>query len=531
MTRSKQPAQRLRTSFAALALLLAATGCTSKAQRASDAMNEGIQLNAAGQFAAAAVKFNLAVSLRDDVPALWIARARNQVQLRDYGGAFGSYRNALDQDRTNREALDAVSQLALATNDLDLAKDYATQILALDPSDINAQLVSGTVAFRRGRLDEASAAVDKALAQNSTNETALVLKSRILQRRGDASGALAQIAPIFAAGGGGADLRRQLVSIYEREANGVGLARVAMRNAAEQPRDAAVQIEWARQLILSGRVPRAAAVLRAIHRVDAGDATRALTVAMLLDADVGGADTAALFGSGSSEPSLAVALAQHALAVGDPATAIARLGPLAAARPLTAATTDLHATYAHALARIGRGPDAARRAAAVLAIDPAEPNALGARALVEIATGDLDAARRDARVVARDNPGSTNAVALLAQIYRLSNDRAGADATINGAFNDNEEDSAFLSLYAAQALAAGRAADVQSVMRAFTIRHPASVVAWRLRAQLCAAVKDASCVSRSNAIIARLHGRPTPLPAVPPEEQVAEADLRTGAPR
>ncbi|RZM07529.1 MAG: hypothetical protein EOP67_73130, partial [Sphingomonas sp.] len=156
MTTTTKPRRRHpHARLAAIALLLAVNGCASKQERAANAMNEGVQLAAAGQYAAAAVKFNLAVSLRDDIPALWIARARNQVQLKDYGGAFSSYRNALDQDRTNREALDAVSQLALATNDLDLAKDYATQILALDPNDINAQLVSGTISYRRGRLDEA----------------------------------------------------------------------------------------------------------------------------------------------------------------------------------------------------------------------------------------------------------------------------------------------------------------------------------------------------------------------------------------
>ncbi|WP_375420731.1 tetratricopeptide repeat protein [uncultured Sphingomonas sp.] len=531
MTTSTKPRHGMRTALAAMALLLAVSGCTSKEELAAEAMNEGVELYTAGQYDAAAAKFNYAVSLRDDIPALWLARARNQIELKDYGGAFGSYRNALDQDRSNREALQAVSQLALATNDLDLAKDYASQILALDPTDTNAQLVSGTVSFRRGRLDEALATVDKTLAREPANEAARVLKSRILQRRGDNAAALALISPIFAAGGGSPDLRRQLVSLYERDGNGIGLARVAERNAAAQPRDPAAQIEWARQLILSGRAARAATVLSAAHRIDSGDATRAQTVAMLLDADVSGADTASLFAAAAAEPSLAIALAQHAIAVRDPAIAIARLAPMAAARPLAAATTDLHAAYALALAQVGRGQEAAQRAAAVLAIDPAEPIALLARAFTAIAARNLDAAMRDARIVARDNPGSPNVVALLAQIYRLRNDQASAEATINGAFNDNEENPAFLALYVAQALTSGKAADVQSEVRAFTIRHPASVLAWRLRAQICTATKDAACVSRARALIGRLHGQQIALPPVPPEEQTAERDLQTAMPQ
>ena len=528
---STKPRRGMRTTLAAMALLLAATGCASKAERAAEAMNEGVQLAAAGQYGAAAAKFNLAVSLRDDLPALWLARARNLVQLKDYSGAFASYRNALDQDRTNREALDAVSQLALATGDLDLAKDYAGQILALDPNDVNAQLVSGTVSLRRGRLDEAMTTVEKTLTQEPANEAARVLKSRILQRRGDAAAALALIEPIFTAGGGSVDLRRQLVSLYEHDGFGAGLARVAARNAADRPRDVAAQIEWARQLILAGRAAQAATVLGAAHRADPSDATRAQTVAMLLDADVSGADTAHLFAAADAEPSLAVALAQHALSVRDPATAVARLAPMAAARPLDATTTDLHAAYALALAQVGRGAEAARRAAAVLAIDPAEPIALAARAITAIDARNLDGAMRDARIVARDNPGSANAVALLAQIYRLRGDQAAAQATINGAFNDNEEDSAFLALYVGQAIANGKAADAESEVRAFTIRHPASVLGWRLRAQICSAIKDGACVSRARAMIGRLHGQVIALPATPPEEMTAERDAQTVAPQ
>lgn len=510
-----------------LAALLATAACGSKAQRAADAMAEGVQLNAAGQFQAAAAKFDYAVKLRDDLPALWIARARNQIALADYGGAFVSYRNALDQDRSNREALDAVAQLSLATNDLDKAEDYAGQILALDPSDVSGQMMRATVAFRRGRIDAADEAVGKTLAQDPGNEAARVLKSRILQRQGDAKGALALIAPIFDAGGGSADLRRQLVSLYERDADAGGLARVAERNARDRPRDAAVQIALARQLILTGRLAPAATALNALNRNAASDATRDGVVTMLIDADVAPGTVAAILSTlPAVEQSLAIAAAQHALAVGNGAVAAARLAPLVAAHPLVAATTDLHASYALALAQIGRNPEAARVAAAVLALDPGDSAALSARTLTEIAAGDLNAALRDARVVSRDNPGSAAAVALLAQIYRAKGDAASAAAAIGGGYNDNADDAGFLKLYVAQLVAAARADEAASIARSFTIRNPASAVAWRLRAQLSAAAKDGAGANRANAMLARLHGRAATLPTPPPEERLVEDDLR-----
>jgi tetratricopeptide (TPR) repeat protein len=489
-------------------------------------MAQGVQLNAAGQYVAAAQKFNEAVKLRDDVPALWIARARNQVQMNDYGGAFASYRNALDQDRSNREALDAVAQLSLATNDLERADTYASQILALDPGDLTAKLMRATVSYRRGRLDEATATVDLALAQDPSNEASRVLKSRILQRRGDSAGALAIIAPVFEAGSGGSDLRRQLVSIFEREANGRGLLRVAERNARDRPRDAGTQIDFAMQLLLNGRVPQAARVLNAVGRFAANDAARDRTVAMLIDADLSVTEVDAMLATlPTIAPSLATAAAQHAIALGRGDRAVARLAPLVAAAPLTAATTDLHAAYALALAQVGQGADAGRRATAILAVDPAEPRALAARALAQLAARDINGALRDARVVVRDNPGSPAATALLAQVYRARRDPATAAATITGGFNDNPEDSGFLKLYVEQLVAADRVEDAIGVARAFSIRHPASVLTWRLRAQLCTRTRDTACVARARAIIDRLRGRGGAMPQTPAEEEVAEREL------
>ena len=511
---------------ALLALLLATAACSSRAERAAEAMAQGVQLNAAGQYAAAAERFSYAVKMRDDLPALWIARARNQVQMNDYGGAFASYRAALDQDRSNREALDAVAQLSLATNDLDKANDYAEQILALDPSDINAKLMRSTVSFRRGRLDESTEMVDKLLAQDPGNEPARVLKSRILQRRGEPAQALALIAPIFDGGGGTADLRRQLVSIYEREANGRGLLRVAERNARDRPQDANTQIDYAMQLLLNGRMPQAARVLNLVGRIAATDTARDRIVAMLTDADLTPGEVDAMLATlPAVEPSLAIAAAQHAVAENDAAGALARLAPLVAAQPLAVATTDLHAAHALALAQVGQVAEAARRADAVLAIDPAEPGALAARALAQIATRDLNGALRDVRIVARDAPGSPAAASLLAQVYRARRDPGAAAMTITSAFNDNPENSGFLKRYVAQLVATGRTDDAIDIARAFAIRHPASVLTWRLRARLCTRVRDGACVARAQAMDARLHGRAVPMPATPNEEVVAEQAL------
>ncbi len=519
-----------RRSVVALAVLgLALAGCQSAAERAAAAMAQGQQLAAAGQYVAAQQQFDLAVAARDDLPELWMLRARNQVALADYAGAFASYRNALDQDRTNREALDALAQLTLASNRIDDAKDYAEQILALAPDDPTATLVVATVAFRTGRYDTAADTVAKLLAQSPDNERALVLSSRLEQRRGRYTQAIALLAPIFDKSGGSDELRKQLTDLYSRQSYATGLLAIARRDAADRPQDKVAQRAFGQRLAMVGQYGEAIAALDGAHKLELGDAERAATVRALADAEASPAALAtAASGSGTLQPDLILALAEYAIARGDIASAATILsGP---SGPLDTSTADREGALAYIAAATGRIAEARQRAQATLALDAGQPYALMARALAALASNDADAALRDARTVVSDNQQFATGYALLARVLAARGDRMLAEKAFFDANNADRDDPLALRQLAAMLVARGRAADALSYVRSYTIRNPASLAGWTLRQDLCRRTGDAACARRAGSLIARLHGANVVLPPVPADELVGERDYRDEEP-
>ncbi|MDP1027145.1 tetratricopeptide repeat protein [Sphingomonas sp. KR1UV-12] len=530
MTRNARPArdrQRLRAGTAAVLLMIAPVlaGCKSAAERAAEASAKAQQLASAGLYGAAQAEFDIAVQARDDLPDLWILRARNQIAMQDYAGAFASYRNALDQDRTNREALDALSQLALASNRIDDARDYAEQILALAPEDPMAQLVLATVAFRTGRYDTAAQSVAKLLAQTPDNERALVLSSRLEQRRDRFAQAIALLEPIFKAGGGSDELRQQLTQLYAQQADGPGLLSIARRDAADRAQDAVAQRSFGKQLALSGDLNEAAVAFDAAHKIAPGDASRAKTVQALADVDVDPAAIAAAVDTLSApQPDFVVALAEYAIARGSYPVAASLLSAHPSADGATAIDRDGVLAFLAAVG--GQGDDARRRADAVLAEDSGEPYALMARSLAEMAAGNGDAALRDARGVVGDNQGFAPGYAVLARILTARGDKLLAEKAYFDAVNADDDDPIALRQLVTLLLARDRGIDAQNYLRSYTMHHPDSLFGWSLRRAVCQRIGDSACAKRATTLIARLHGAKLAVPPVPDDERSGERDYR-----
>ena len=521
--RLRRPGRR-RTAAPVLALALALAACQSANERAAAAQAQAQQLAAMGDYRGAQIQFDKAVQLRDNSPDLWIARARNQIQLGNYSGAFASFRAALDQDRSNREAIDALAQLSLASNALDDAGRYADQLLAIDPGSLNGRLVRATVALRRGRLDAAEQMSKALLSEQPDQEVVRVLASRIAEQRGDLKQAVALIAPIFAQGGGSPDLRRQLASLYQRGYDTRALLGVARREADARATDRDAQIALARVQVLLGQDNDAATTLATLYKSDADDALRDATVTMLADTDVAPARlAAALTRISAPSPALVLAVAEYAVRREDWATARRLLATYAGQAP-SAATTDAQGALAAALAGSGDAANATRLANAVLAFDEDQPMALTARATAALAAGDTNAALRDARVIMRDDPESPYAYALLARIYRAQGDTLLADRTLADGARAAVDDSTMLRLYATMLAQRDRLDEALSLARAFTLRNPMSASAWATRQRLCRAGGDGPCTARSTAILARLHGQSVSVPPPPPEETTGSPD-------
>ncbi|GGB24229.1 hypothetical protein GCM10011380_12240 [Sphingomonas metalli] len=512
-----------------LAILLAGAsllgGCKSAAERAAAAMAQGQQLAAAGQYAAAQQQFDIAVQARDDLPDLWMMRARNQIALGDYSGAYASYRNALDQDRTNREALDAMAQLSLASKRFDDARDYGEQILALAPQDPTGLLVTASVAFEMGRFQAASDTVRQLLKVAPDNERGLVLLGRLEERRGRLQEAAALVEPIFKQRGGGDELRALLAKIYGDQADGKGLLAIAQRDAADRPRDPKVMQTLAQRQATVGGIAAALDALNTAHTVKPGDAMRAETVLTLARADVApAAIVAAASGLVSPQVDLVTALAEYAIARGDYRAAAALVARLPAGNGED--RTDQEGLRAFIAAAGGQMQDASRRADAVLAIDSGEPYALMARSQVELAGRNLDAALRDARLVVSQNQQFATGYAFLARVLNARGDRILADKTLFDGNNGDKANPLALRQLVMLLVARGRSGDALSYVRRYTIENRDVPAGWTMRQALCRSTGDAACVQRATAVLARLRGGDGPAPRIPDDELESARDLR-----
>lgn len=503
-----------------LAVLLFIGACGSRYDRAVAAFNEAQQLAAVGDFQTAEIKFGEAAALRDDLPDLWLLRARVALQRRDYNNALSYYRAAFEQDQSNREALDALGQLSIASGDVPAARRYAGQLLVLDPSSRSGKLVLGNVEFRNDRLDEAKRIADEILSTDQTIVPALVLKSRVLQRQGRLDAALQLIMPYRDQLVEDFDLLTQFRSIYTEQADGRGLLEVARALGQARPNECDAQVDLAARALAMGQTGEAGDALRRCFKNSYDERALADLEGALLDNGVPFDRVVQSLRGRELNPALLTVLLRSSQATNARAAALQITAPAAEQLKLTAESSGFFAArklVESAAGRVSRMPSLA----SILALDPDAPDALLARARMRAADNKLAEARADVAIVLRDAPMRPDAILEQVGLYRREGQIALADQTLAGAAESVAGDPRVLAVHVDRLLGQRRSDAAKEAVRDYLIKNPVSVAAWRLRARLCAASRDLICAERARTMAARLLGANLPLPPVPPDERDA----------
>jgi hypothetical protein len=121
--------------------------------------------------------------------------------------------------------------------------------------------------------------------------------------------------------------------------------------------------------------------------------------------------------------------------IGSPADAVRLVGD-AATLPVNAGNAEANAVVGGALLRGGKLVEAKSRLDAVIAFDPGNSTALRARAELEIATRQTDAAIEDAQKLVSVLPTSARDRLLLARAYSAAGNRRWMQRTLWAAFQD-----------------------------------------------------------------------------------------------
>lgn len=483
-----------RVVLTATLSVLLLSGCSSPQAKAAAAAQRFAQAYAAGDYFRARMEILEAVRFRDDVPDYWIALARTQLALRQFGGAYEAFSFALELDRTNIEAMQNLAEISLGIGRLDDADKHADQLLALNPDEIRGGLVKGYVALRRKKFADAERWADRILAKYPLEDPPLTLKAQAMFQSGRRKEAVEMVEKVIPIRGVSKPKLDTLIELYGKMGDRDGIERNYARYVELMPDDPSIKLRYAEELYRSGKSTGADTLLA---RMLANGELPERVADVMIEAGERSRDAAGIEQlAADAAPPVRLALARVALEKGYTKVARTLLEPFVGqAMSQTAAAAT--AMYAEAQYGEGQLDGAARLADQVIAFDEANPRALRVRAEVSLAKGNLNQALTDAAVLVRDQPTMAVNRTLLAKVHAARGNAQTAESTFREAFNDLPGNELVLADYVSFLTQRRQHEQASQVARDFTARYPSSRPGWKVLADACRAAGDAPCVAES----------------------------------
>jgi tetratricopeptide (TPR) repeat protein len=472
-------------SIYGIGLLVA--GCTSIDDKAAEQATAAGTAFQQGNLPAARIYINRAIDLRDDVSEYWLLLARVQARLGENAGAYKAYRNVLVMDRSNLEALAALSQLGVTLGKAEEVEEFADKLLLVNPDDPVPLITKGHAALARGDRKAALGFAERVLQQAPGNGGALVLKAQVLMHAGKLAAAAQLLEASMTPQGDGRSRLIALLEIYRRLADVAAYRRTLVRLAQDDQKDSRVQLQLASLLYDSGDIRAASALTHTLLQRHSQDQTLALALLELWletgPSALGGNEQSELKKSGS--PIARAVAASFLASTGEPRAARAILGPDVAAMPYDGSSLAVHAAFAQALAAQGRSANARSVFDRVLRIDSHNPLALAGRAQLKLAEGDSFGALSDARVLVADDPRSVSSRLLLVEVLSARHEQELAESALREGIDARPDATRLASALAARLLARNAVGEAGLVLRNLRDADPIGHRARALRAKLC----------------------------------------------
>lgn len=405
-----------RFKFLAACLVFACVpGCNSRQSRAAEAYAEYQSASARNDLMAARRALSALVAAEQDNVEAWSALGRLQLASGEYGGAYNAFNRAQELDRGNPELLRTLTQIALMSGEISLAKSHAADLSIIAPDDIWVQLTAGYEAVIQQQFERALIIADKLLESYSFDAAATGLKARALiglGREAEARallevqiesqptdlGSAGLLAKLYRLGGDWDDalrVARRIVNLDPSFARKLFLAEAAFRS---KHYDEGRQIS--REMVFEVRHPHELKAILALWR-DYWPSAKRVT-------------DAARFGRELSDSELRLIFAEFLSWAGASHEAVKLTG--VPRFPITATNAETHAVFGSALVRNARQAKLGKRHLdAVLKFDPGNETALRARTKFFMRTGTAVRAVHDAQKLVSVSPSSTESRMLLAE--------------------------------------------------------------------------------------------------------------------
>ena len=472
------------TLAAAVTISFMLAACTSKDQAAATAAAQADVLMQQGQYTNALRAIRQALATRDDVSDYWLTLGRIDLALKNPGGAFDAYRNAIEFDRSNVEALQQLTQLGLAVHQPDQVDHFADQLLSLNPQDLMAIVMKGGAALQRNDTNKALAFAERVFASDPHNVNALILKAQVFASRQDYIGSARLIEESLAASSDQTSRLEFLRDLYQKSGDIAGYQRAIVKLAQAHADDRDMQLAFADLLYQTDHPKDALRVLLALMRRRPTDIKLTnLVVELWLDQGKDAVSPSDILAAESLPLEPRAAFAQFANMTGRPELAVKALGnDLADAEP-DPANSSAKAAAALATGLSGQSREGLAQLHRILDVDAAQPWALLARARLRAVTGNTDGALSDARQVIAGDPQNITARLVASDILLERRENVLSEANLREAIHARPEAVRPVARLAELLVQSGRRGEMESVLRDLARVAPTDLRARRLLAQ------------------------------------------------
>ena len=471
--------------------LIALSGCADRTAEAAEAAAlANVQLEA-GSFSEAKQNIQRAIILRDDVAEYFIILGRIELAAGEPSGAFNAYSRALDLQADNIEVLQNIAELGLATDRLSEADEAATRILLLFPGSTRAMLVKGFIAIDKGQLDVARKFADDILAINGADVGGAILSARVSAVQGRFDDAIFEIQRARGAAAEAEALDATLLEIYRAQGNVAGLRQVfpAVVVAAAKG-SAQYQLDYINFLYKTGAVATARAeALKSVASApnDIGVLTGLTRLYHEYDRQPLAPDQIERLSEAGTRISQ-IALARFYLDTDqlDVALRIIR-------RSLAEDVLEAKALASRVILAMGNARQAERAAQEVLDLDPRNPDALLTRSAIRLAKGEVDRSLEDANIVVSDAPQEYAGYVALANAQLAQGSKIRARQVFEKGIDALPQSALLAAEYSAFLRRIGEPVRLVSLYGDLIAAAPSSRAAAQSYLAVCAEIGDEVC--------------------------------------
>lgn len=470
--------RQLFLNISVLVLCLQISACSSPTERANHYYEKGMALIDKDPNEATK-QFQNALQLNKGMSQAYLALAKIAEKKQDYQGAFSNYSQVVELDPKNIEAQNKLGRLYIGGGKIDLALQASDKVLAIDAENIDGLALRAMALLKSNDSKGAVEFANKVLAKNPNQIDGLSVLALERFSAKDSAGAMKYIELGLKQDPKNISFWALKGNVYEQMAD-VPNASLCYEKIVELSPDNLDFKNTLVQFYLKNKLmDKAEAQLHAIADKFPAEIKHKVELVRFLIATKGDdAGRKALEAFVEKEPNnfgLKFALVDLYQQQKDGAAAEHLLTDIVSQAKDSPDGLKAKGVLANMAIAAGDKTKAQKLADEVLAVDKANEQALLIKASLEIDSKNIDAAVADLRLVLKGAPNSARALALLGSAYESSNSLDLADEQYTKAYQASKLAPPYAILYAKFLLKRNQVARADDVLNAAVKANPRDI--------------------------------------------------------